>query len=254
MIAHGHMIPMLDMAKLFTSRGLKTTIIATPTFAVRAESPRIGHDIGLSIVQFPPKGSSLPDNIVSFDQMTTPALLPLFVEALSLLQEPVEKLLQELNPNCLLSDMFFAWTVDSAAKFDKLTFIRTQIAPFLLEEGTKNEFSKLREEMRESEKRSYGVVFNSCYELESAYADHYKKKKHREAKNQTSTNTNAWPGWTPRGLIPSFTSVSEAWQALLLHSCAKQHSGLRHPAKISFGREERKKRAGRKRRLDASRI
>ncbi|KAK4401675.1 Scopoletin glucosyltransferase [Sesamum angolense] len=225
MIAHGHMIPMLDMAKLFTSRGLKTTIIATPAFAASVQRAReSGHDIGLTIVQFPPKGSSLPNNIVSFDQMTTPALLPLFVEALSLLQEPVEKLLQELNPNCLLSDMFLPWTVDSAAKFgiprlvfggtncfsqyiseqmqlhepyknvssdsepfvvpdlpDKLTFIRTQIAPFLLEEGTKNEFAKLREEMRESEKRSYGVVFNSCYELESAYADHYKKVLGRRA-------------------------------------------------------------------------
>ncbi|KAK4437904.1 Scopoletin glucosyltransferase [Sesamum alatum] len=225
MLAHGHMIPMLDMAKLFSSRGLKTTIIATPAFAASVKKAReSGHDIGLTIVEFPPKGSSLPDNMVSFDQMTTPDLLPKFIEALSLLQEPVEKLLQELNPNCLLSDMFMPWTADSAAKFgiprlifggtncfsqccseqmhihkpyknissdsepfvvpdlpDKLTFTRTQIAPFLLVEGNGDKFAKLRQEMRESEKRSYGVVFNSFYEVESAYADHYKKVLGRRA-------------------------------------------------------------------------
>ncbi|KAK4420649.1 Scopoletin glucosyltransferase [Sesamum alatum] len=218
-IAHGHMIPMLDMAMLFTSRGLKTTIIATPAFAGPIKGAReSGHDIGLSIINFPPKGSSLPDNLVSLDQMTTPDLIPKFLEALSLLQEPVEQLLQELSPDCIVSDTFLPWTADSAAKFGiprlvfhgwscfaqcgseqmhihkpyknvssdsepfvvpnlphELTFVRTQVPQFLLEETRAMSLPKLREQMRESDGRSYGVVFNSFYELESAYADHYKK-------------------------------------------------------------------------------
>ncbi|KAL3614235.1 hypothetical protein CASFOL_042309 [Castilleja foliolosa] len=116
-LAHGHMIPTLDMAKLFTSRGLKTTIISTPSFADSIERAReSGHDIGLSIIDFPPEKSSLPKNILSLDQVSSPDLMSQFLEAVSLLQEPVEKLLQELNPNCLVSDSFLPWTFYSAEK------------------------------------------------------------------------------------------------------------------------------------------
>ncbi|KAL0311394.1 UNVERIFIED_CONTAM: Scopoletin glucosyltransferase [Sesamum angustifolium] len=181
-----------------------------------------GHDIGLSIINFPPKGSSLPNNLVSFDQMITPDLLPKFFEALALLQEPAEELLQELTPDCLISDMFLPWTADSAAKFgiprlvfhgtscfalcvleqmhlhkpyknvssdseafvvpnlpQEFMFTRTQVPESL--EDDNNEFAKMREQRRESEGRSYGVVFNSFYELESAYADHFKKVLGRRA-------------------------------------------------------------------------
>ncbi|KAL3614238.1 hypothetical protein CASFOL_042312 [Castilleja foliolosa] len=117
-LAHGHMIPILDMAKLFTSRGLKTTIISTPSFADSIERARkSGHDIGLSIIDFPPEKSSLPKDILSLDQViSSPDVMSQFLEAVSLLQEPFEKLLQELNPNCLVSDSFLPWTFDSAEK------------------------------------------------------------------------------------------------------------------------------------------
>ncbi|KAK6136890.1 hypothetical protein DH2020_029376 [Rehmannia glutinosa] len=117
-LAHGRMIPILDMAKLFISRGLKTTIISTPPFShpiIKAQES--GHDIGLSILKFPPEGSTLPENIATIDQLPSPDLIPKFFEALTLLQKPVEKLLQELHPNCLISDMFLPWTTDSANKF-----------------------------------------------------------------------------------------------------------------------------------------
>ncbi|KAL6522556.1 hypothetical protein OROMI_031514 [Orobanche minor] len=216
-MAHGHTIPILDMAKLFTSRGLKTTIISTPSFShpiKRAQES--GHDIDLSILKFPPEKSSLPENILSLDQASTPDLLAKFFEALSLLQEPVEELLQELNPDCLISDVFLPWTTNSAAKFGiprlvfhgtsgfalcasgqmhihkpykgvtfdsepfvlpnlphKLTFTRTQLSPSELVED-ESDHSKLWQKIRESEKKSYGVIINSFYELESGYADYYK--------------------------------------------------------------------------------
>ncbi|GFP84594.1 scopoletin glucosyltransferase [Phtheirospermum japonicum] len=217
LMAHGHMIPTLDMAKLFTSRGLKTTIIATPSFAHSINKAReSGHDIGLSIIDFPPEKSSLPKNILSLDQVSTPDMLSQFFQAVSLLQEPVEKLLHELNPNCLVSDGFMPWTLNFAAKLGiprlvflgiscfalcaveqmeihkpyknvssdsepfvlpnlphKLTFVRSQMAPHQLNED-EDDFSKLRQQMRESDERSYGVLINSFHELESDYADHYK--------------------------------------------------------------------------------
>ncbi|KAH6772695.1 hypothetical protein C2S52_004494 [Perilla frutescens var. hirtella] len=127
-MAQGHMIPMLEMAKLFTSRGIKTTIIATPAFAGPVtKSRQSGHDIGLSVTDFPPKGSSLPDHVASFDQISTPDLVTKFLRAMELLQGPVETILQELQPNCVVSDMFLPWTADSAAKFGipRLVFFGT---------------------------------------------------------------------------------------------------------------------------------
>ncbi|KAK4491121.1 hypothetical protein RD792_001845 [Penstemon davidsonii] len=224
MMAHGHMIPIVDMAKLFTSRGLKTTIISTPAFAdpIR-RAQESGLNIGLSILEFPPKKSELPDHIVSLDQVSSDDLLPKFFNAVTLLQEPVEKLIQELNPDGLVSDMFLPWTVDSASKFSiprfvfhgtsyfalcaseqmrrhkpfknvssdsepfvlpnlphELKFVRTQVSPFEQEEK-KNEFSKLIEQMTESVGRSYGVIVNSFYELESIYADYYTQVLGRKA-------------------------------------------------------------------------
>ncbi|KAH6818908.1 hypothetical protein C2S51_002511 [Perilla frutescens var. frutescens] len=116
MVAHGHTIPILDMARLLTSRGVKTTIIATPAFSgpiLRARQS--GHDIRLVLTNFPPKGSSLPDNLVSLDQVSSPDLLTKFLRALELLRGPVEAILRELRPDCLVSDMFLPWTADSAA-------------------------------------------------------------------------------------------------------------------------------------------
>ncbi|KAL8554560.1 hypothetical protein ACS0TY_002666 [Phlomoides rotata] len=224
-VAYGHVIPMIDMAKLFASRpGVKATIIATPAFVepIR-KAQESGHNIGLSITQFPPQGSSLPNHIVSLDQMTAPDL---FFRALELLQQPVETILQELQPNCLISDVFLPWTSDSAAKFGiprlvfhgtsyfarcgteqmethkpfkyvssdfepfvvpnlphPLTFVRTQVpeAELLEDEDDGNEFVKLRQKIRESDKTSYGEVINSFYELESDYADHFKNVLGRRA-------------------------------------------------------------------------
>ncbi|XP_047975449.1 scopoletin glucosyltransferase-like [Salvia hispanica] len=127
-MAQGHMIPMLDMAKLFTSRGLRATIITTPSFSAPITQARLsGFNIGLVVTPFPPQGSSLPQNIVSFDQMTDPDLASKFLGAMELLQEPVEEILQQLRPDCIISDMFLPWTADSAAKFSipRLAFYGT---------------------------------------------------------------------------------------------------------------------------------
>ncbi|XP_073063898.1 scopoletin glucosyltransferase-like [Primulina eburnea] len=117
-MAHGHMIPMLDMAKLFNSRGVRTTILSTLAFSDPIKKAQeSGIEIGLIIIRLPNQESGLPEYIQRLDQVTTVDLVQKFVEAISLLQEPVEKLIQEFNPNCLVSDTFFPWTTDSAAKF-----------------------------------------------------------------------------------------------------------------------------------------
>lgn len=228
MLAHGHMIPMLDMAKLFASRGLRTTMIVTPAFADPVNRARqSGHDIGLTLVAFPPPGSSLPANVVTPDQVTPPDLNKFF-EALALLQEPVELLLRQSNPDCLISDMFLPWTTDSAHKLGiprlmfygissfaqccsemmslhkpyknvssdsdpfllpglphRMTFVKTQLSESdMVDDDDDDDNDNMTiwwKQIKESEGRSYGVVVNSFYELESAYADLYKNVLKRKA-------------------------------------------------------------------------
>ncbi|CAA0807509.1 UDP-glycosyltransferase 73B3 [Striga hermonthica] len=114
-MAYGHIIPTLDLAKLFTSRGLRATIITTPTFAPPVERARSsGHEVGLETLDFPPENSLLPKNIVSLDQVPNPELLAKFFEATALLGDPLERLLRHLNASCLVSDMLHPWTVGPA--------------------------------------------------------------------------------------------------------------------------------------------
>uniref|UniRef100_A0A2C9V453 Glycosyltransferase n=1 Tax=Manihot esculenta TaxID=3983 RepID=A0A2C9V453_MANES len=231
-MAHGHMIPTIDMAKLFASRGLRATIITTPLnsllFSKTIErSQDLGMNIDLLILKFPSKEAGLPEGCENMDSITSHAngeeLIKNFFQAASLLQEPLESLLQECKPDCLVADMFFPWATDAAAKFGipRLVFhgmgffsLCTQVClyqykpyknvssdsesfvvPHLpgeikltrkqLPDSIRNEvetdLTKLMKAVVESESKSFGVVVNSFYELEPAYADYYRKVLGRRA-------------------------------------------------------------------------
>ncbi|KZV31047.1 hypothetical protein F511_32567 [Dorcoceras hygrometricum] len=137
LMAHGHMIPMLELAKLFSSRGVKATIISNPAFSEPVTAAQeSGLDIALKIIKFPPQESGLPDHMVSLAQFTTDELVGKFAKAVDLIQDPVEKLIQEYNPCCIVSDMFWTWTVDTAAKFGilRLLFFGTGFFPMCASE------------------------------------------------------------------------------------------------------------------------
>nr|BAF49308.1 putative glycosyltransferase [Eustoma grandiflorum] len=121
-LAHGHMLPTIDMAKLFSSRGVKATLITTPyhnpMFTKAIESTRnLGFDISVRLIKFPSIEVGLPEGIESSDQISSEDLRPKFLDGCNLLQEPLEQLLQEYRPHALVADMFFYWANDSAAKF-----------------------------------------------------------------------------------------------------------------------------------------
>ncbi|CAA3014131.1 scopoletin glucosyltransferase-like [Olea europaea subsp. europaea] len=221
-LAYGHMIPTLETAKLFASRGVQTTMIVTPGFVEPVEKARkSGFNIGIHVMKFPPEESGLPHGITS-DQISDD-MLPKFLKSMDLLQEPLEKLLEEFRPDCLVADVLFPWATDAAAKFDiprlifhgtsflalcasehmriykpyknvssdleefvlpnlphQLKFTGTQVPNFYREE-IENELTKLLTKIKESEIRSYGVLFNSFYELEPDYADHYRKVLRRNS-------------------------------------------------------------------------
>ncbi|KAL3515299.1 hypothetical protein ACH5RR_022201 [Cinchona calisaya] len=122
LMAQGHMLPTLDMAKVFSSRGVKATIITThlhaPMFNKAIEKSRqLGFDISICVVKFPAAEAGLPEGTESPDQLKSQDMVTNFFLATSLLQETVEQLLQECRPHCLVADFFFPWATDAAAKF-----------------------------------------------------------------------------------------------------------------------------------------
>ncbi|XP_002518722.4 uncharacterized protein LOC8288161 [Ricinus communis] len=230
-MAHGHIIPTIDMAKLFASRGVKSTVITTPLNAKTISktiqrTKNSGFDIDIRILEFPaeaglPEGCENMDVIISHQDGKD--LVMKFFRAIARLQQPLENLLGECKPDCLVADMFFPWTTDAAAKFGiprlvfhginffslctgeciklyephkkvssdsepfvipylpgEIKYTRKQLPDFLRQQE-ENDFLKMVKAVKESELKSYGVIVNSFYELESVYADFYRKELGRRA-------------------------------------------------------------------------
>ncbi|CAL0331305.1 unnamed protein product [Lupinus luteus] len=120
-MGHGHMIPMVDMAKLFASKGVKTTILTTPLnapFILKTiEKSKTHSNINIQTIKFPSVEAGLPDGCENFDSIPSPELVPIFFKGAELLKEGFEQQLSLQNPDCVVSDMFFTWTTDSTAKF-----------------------------------------------------------------------------------------------------------------------------------------
>ncbi|XP_058114252.1 UDP-glycosyltransferase 73C12-like [Magnolia sinica] len=122
--AQGRMIPMFDMAHLFARRGVQVTIITTTLNAARFKNRidraiETGLRIQLAEFRFPCQEADLPDGSENVDVMV-PELLTNFINAVNLLQQPIEKYLQEQQPcpSCIISDSSVVWTCETASKLE----------------------------------------------------------------------------------------------------------------------------------------
>ncbi|XP_059652920.1 scopoletin glucosyltransferase-like [Cornus florida] len=122
LMAQGHMLPIIDLAKLFAARGVRATMITTPlnvpifTRAIQRSESLSTNMITIRAITFPAKEAGLPEGLENLDLVTTPELHIKFFHAINLLQQPLEQLLQECHPNGLVADRFFPWATDLAAK------------------------------------------------------------------------------------------------------------------------------------------
>ncbi|KAL5743047.1 hypothetical protein ACOSP7_029779 [Xanthoceras sorbifolium] len=221
-MAQGHMIPMIDIARLLAQRGVIITIVTTPRNAARFEKPLArAIDSGLQIrliqLQFPWVEAGLPEGCESFDLLPSLGLAFNFFTACEMLQEPAEKLFDELKPqpDCIISDFCLPYTAHIASKFNipriafpgvgcscLLCLHNTQVSNVLESINSESEYfvipglpdkvevtkqqinvmsSRLKvfgEKMFEAYLAAYGVIFNSFEELEPAYVKEYSKLKH----------------------------------------------------------------------------
>ncbi|KAG7943659.1 hypothetical protein I3843_15G052900 [Carya illinoinensis] len=130
----GHIIPMVDMARLLAQRGVIITIITTTLNAVRIK-PIIGRAIesGLPIrlvqLRLQLHEVGLPEGCESIDAIPSRDLFMNFFAAVNKLQQPMEELLKDMesSPSCILADKNLLWTTDVAGKFN---------IPILLFDGT----------------------------------------------------------------------------------------------------------------------
>ncbi|KAJ8754045.1 hypothetical protein K2173_001943 [Erythroxylum novogranatense] len=218
-LAQGHIIPMVDMARLLAQHGVTATIITTPFNAIRLETTikravESGQRIELLQVQFPSVQAGLPEGCENMDAIPSRALLKNLLTAISMLQEPVERILHELEPppSCIISDKHFPWTHQTSIKFGipRLVFdgtscfsllcnhniLATNVHEILVDSESfevpglpdrivltkaqlpnavkMSDCRDFRWEMKKSEDAADGLVVNTFEELESAYVNDFR--------------------------------------------------------------------------------
>ncbi|KAL6133167.1 hypothetical protein ACLB2K_065404 [Fragaria x ananassa] len=123
-MAPGHMIPLIDIAKLLAQEGMIITIFTTPHNAARFKAV-IDHptESGLQIrviqLKFPCEEVGLPLACENFEMVHSHDMTFNFFAAIAMLQPQVEKLFAELTPrpNCIISDMSLPWTINISRSF-----------------------------------------------------------------------------------------------------------------------------------------
>lgn len=114
-ILGGHLIPMIDLARVFASHGAKVTIVTTPHNVLLFQKPvdrdrNLGRDIRFHMLDFPAEEFGLPDGCENELNTTSGVMFAKLFKATMKLQHPLEKLLRETRPDCLVSDRLYPWT------------------------------------------------------------------------------------------------------------------------------------------------
>ncbi|KAF5185305.1 Glycosyltransferase [Thalictrum thalictroides] len=125
-MAQGHMIPIIDIARLFAQRGMVVTIVTTHhnylRFKTITDRATQSDHLPIRILQlyFPSVEVGLPGGCENVDTIPTRDMIMNFFKAISMLQQPLEQALGEMEPrpSCLISDNFLPWTSETARKFD----------------------------------------------------------------------------------------------------------------------------------------
>ncbi|KAJ9559281.1 hypothetical protein OSB04_013895 [Centaurea solstitialis] len=129
--APGHMIPLVQLARLFAGRGVRSTIITTFHNALTFQASihqaiAAGHPINVQTLTFPSSEVGLPAGVESLGTATTAEAASAVIRGTLLLRPRMEQSIRDLSPDCIFSDMFFPWTVELA---DELNIPRLYFHP-----------------------------------------------------------------------------------------------------------------------------
>ncbi|XWS68062.1 hypothetical protein CRYUN_Cryun04dG0058200 [Craigia yunnanensis] len=109
------------MARLFARQGVKATIVTTQLNAsffsqIIEREVKSGIEIDIHIIKFPYMEAGLPEGIENISSITSQEMGLKFIKAVSLLQQPLEQILEDCRPNCLVADAMFPWATEIAMK------------------------------------------------------------------------------------------------------------------------------------------
>ncbi|KAF9603610.1 hypothetical protein IFM89_037109 [Coptis chinensis] len=114
-LAPGHMIPMVNIARLFATHGVNATIITTTFASIQfhkafTQELKSGNKITIHTVLSEEESASPQGTTgeASFSKVTDLIVL------MAMLQPKIEQVIRQRRPHCIVSDMFCAWTSDIA--------------------------------------------------------------------------------------------------------------------------------------------
>lgn len=273
-LATGHMIALLEMARLIAERGVKVSYITTAGNVPRIshvvnDAAKNGHSMQILILPFPCKDVGLPagcENTTSLP-MTDDALEK-FYNVIQLLRQPLEQLIRDHRPDCLLADELYPWTSDLAISLGipRILFLVTShfsvcvcneieyhdahlnlvsdTEPFVVPGGLPHKIQLTKAELpkpfqypklvldmfRDSERKSYGIVMNSFDELAPEYVEKLKKDG-RKIWNVGPVTAQAGRG---SGSSSSSGSGSDHVKGINSWLDAKEHKSVLY---VAFGTE-----------------
>ncbi|KAL4592110.1 hypothetical protein LXL04_005094 [Taraxacum kok-saghyz] len=125
LMAQGHMVPMVDIARILALRGATVTIFTTPLVANRfrpviSRASESNLKIKLHEIHLQLSEVGLPEGCESFDILPSFESSVKLFAAIELLEKPAEDLLRGLSPppSCIISDFCFPWTGDVAQRLN----------------------------------------------------------------------------------------------------------------------------------------
>ncbi|TYJ12618.1 hypothetical protein E1A91_A11G364100v1 [Gossypium mustelinum] len=158
LMSPGHLLPMVDMARLLATHGVTVSIITTPLNALRFTSVvdravASGLRIQVHHLPFPAKEFGLPENCENMDQLPSRDLIMNFLMAANELQQRFEELFNKLKPkpSCMVSGKNLPWTVKTANKFNVPRIVFDGMGCFSFVCTHKIELSKVHEMVSEFE-------------------------------------------------------------------------------------------------------
>ncbi|KAM0878604.1 hypothetical protein ACQ4PT_034763 [Festuca glaucescens] len=123
LVAQGHIIPMVDLARILTSRGPRVTVVTTPVNAARNRAAveaanRAGLALELVELPFPGPQLGIPEGLEAIDQLDKEHIT--FFHAIWKMAEPLEEYIRALprRPDCLIADACNPWTAGVCELFD----------------------------------------------------------------------------------------------------------------------------------------